>query len=194
VIAPRAPRCSELSSNDALAERPRPCPQHDPATAWSRQKRPYARRVLRRYCIRNPLVVDIRKKELTVLSGAESSYNDWRGTACAEDSMLVGAGDLYELAGIADERERWSILGIELEAFSHGADPQWTIRVYAADRLELGVSSFEDWARVAAEHGGIPVVDILLHDATPDAVIKCMKLVGIQLRRGNIEQPLLHAA
>jgi len=29
VIAPRAPRCSELSSNDALAERPRPCPQHD---------------------------------------------------------------------------------------------------------------------------------------------------------------------
>jgi len=40
-----------------------------------------------------------------VLSGAESSYNDWRGTACAEDSMVVGAGDLYELAGIADERE-----------------------------------------------------------------------------------------
>lgn len=86
-----------------------------------------------------------------------------------------------------------SILGIELDAFSHGADPHWTIRVYAADRVELGISSFEDWGRVAAEHGGIPVVDILLHDATPDALIKCMKLVAIQLRTGGIEQPLLHA-
>jgi len=144
--------------------------------------------------MRDPLVVDIRKKEPTALTGAESSYNDWRGTACAESSMLVGAGDLYELAGLADERERWSILGVEMDAFSHGADPRWTIRVYAADRQELGVSSFDDWARVAAEHGGIPVVDILLHDATLDAVVKCMKLVGIQLRSGHLEQPLLHAA
>jgi hypothetical protein len=144
--------------------------------------------------IRDPSVVEIRKKEITVLSGAESTYGDWRGTACAENSLMVGASDLYELAGLAGERDRWSILGIQMDASSHGADPRWTIRVYAADRLELGVSSFDDWARVAAEHGGIPVVDILLHEATPEAVIKCMKLVGIQLRRGSLDQPLLHAA
>ena len=107
---------------------------------------------------------------------------------------LTVNGDLYELAGLAEDRDRWSILGIEMDAYSHGAEPSWTIRVYAADRHELGIASFDDWARVADEQGGIPVVDVLLHDATPDDVIKCMKLFGVQLRNGHINQALLHTA
>ncbi|RPF28597.1 hypothetical protein [Georgenia muralis] len=137
--------------------------------------------------------MDIRKSEPTLLGPADSSYNDWKGTAVAENSLIEASGDLYELAGLRDERDRWSILGIEVDAYSHGADTSWTVRVYAADRHELGVNSFEDWERVAAKHGGIPVADILLHDATLDDVIKCMKSFGVQLRNGHISHDFLHA-
>jgi len=79
-------------------------------TALDRRKRS-PRRVLQTSCRHEQSCARGHpQEELTVLSEAESSYNDWRGTACAEDSMVVGAGDLYELAGIADERERWSSL------------------------------------------------------------------------------------
>lgn len=138
--------------------------------------------------------MQIRKKEPTILGPAESTYDDWKGTACAENSMLIGSGDLYALAGLADDRDRWSILGIEVDAYSHGADPTWTVRVYAADRHELGVQGFEDFDRVAALHGGIPVVDILLHHVTLVDVIKCMKLFSVQLRNGHLEHGLIHAA
>lgn len=137
--------------------------------------------------------MEIRKKDHTILGPASSSYDDWKGTAVAETSMVKGSGDLYELAGLADERDRWTILAIDLDAHSHGADPRWSIYVYAADRQELGVQSYDDWAAVAAKHGGIPVVSILLHDATADDVIKCMKLVGFQLRSGHMPHDLLHA-
>ena len=108
--------------------------------------------------------------------------------------MVATSGDLYELAGLAGEPDRWTILGIEMDAHSHGEDPRWDIRVYAADREELGVESFEDWDQVAAAHGGIPVVDIALHEAGPDDVIRCLKVLGIQLRNGHVEHPLLHSA
>lgn len=138
--------------------------------------------------------MEVRKKEPTPLGESESAYQDWKGTACAEDSMIDGRGDLYELAGLREEFDRWNIVGIEMDAHSHGAEPRWTIRVYAVDQHELGIERFEDFDRVAAEHGGIPVVDILLHDATVDDVIKCMKLVGIQLRNGHLKHPLIHSA
>lgn len=138
--------------------------------------------------------MQIRAKDPTLLPEAESTYKDWTGTACAETSMILGSGDLFELAGLKGERDRWSILGIELSAYSHGVDPRWSINVYAADRDELGVKVFEDWDRVAQQHGGIPVVDILLHEASLDDVIKCMKVFGVQLRSGHLKHPLLHAA
>lgn len=138
--------------------------------------------------------MDIRKKDPTPIGEADTTYPDWTGTAVAEDSLLTKAGDLYELAGLAGERRRWAILGIEIFAHSHGEPPSWDISVYAADRLELGVESFEDWAGVVERHGGIPVADIKLHDATFDDVIKCMKLISVQLRsRGTASLPLLHA-
>lgn len=137
--------------------------------------------------------MEIRKKDPTLLGPADSTYDDWKGTAVAENSLIKASGDLYELAGLGDERDRWSILGIEVDAHSHGADPSWTVRVYAADRYELGVDSFEDWERVAAEYGGIPVADILLHSATLDDVIKCMKNFGVQLRNGHIPHDFLHS-
>lgn len=138
--------------------------------------------------------MEIRKKDPTLLDVATSTYTDWTGTSVAENSMIKGSGDLYALAGLADEPDRWSILGIDVSAFSHGKDPSWEIHFYAADRTELGVENFEDWDAVAEKHGGVPVVDILLHDAHFDDVIKCMKLVGVQFRNGHFKHQLLHSA
>ena len=71
------------------------------------------------------------------------------------------------------------------------ACPRWTVRVYAADRVDLGFKGVEDLDTVAKQHGGVPVVDILLHDVNLDDIIKCMKLMKIQLRYGHLQQPLL---
>ncbi|MCM3554004.1 hypothetical protein M3697_02595 [Janibacter melonis] len=138
--------------------------------------------------------MEIRKKDATLLDVATSTYTDWIGTSVAENSMITGSGDLYELAGLDGEPDRWSILGIDVTAFSHGEEPTWSIRFYAADRVELGVKKFEDWGAVAEKHGGVPVVDILLHEADFDDVIKCMKLVGVQFRNGHFKHQLLHSA
>lgn len=138
--------------------------------------------------------MEIRKKEPTLLDVASSTYTDWVGTSVAEISMINGSGDLYELAGLADERDRWLILAIDVSAFSHGEDPRWSIHFYAADLKELGVKGYDDWEAVANQHGGIPVVDILLHDAVFDDVIKCMKLIGVQFRSGHVKHQLLHSA
>ena len=138
--------------------------------------------------------MDKRKKDLEVIPEAESAYGDWKGTSCAENSLMVTSGDLYELAGPAAEPDRWPIVGIDIHAHSHGADPRWTIHVYAADLEELGATGVNGLNQVAAKHGGIPVVDVLLHDATLDDVIKCMKLLNVQLRNSYLQHPLLHAA
>lgn len=68
--------------------------------------------------------MEIRKKEPTVLGPAESTYDDWKGTACAENSMIIGSGDLYALAGLDGERDRlppWNPEGMcpPVEARSH---------------------------------------------------------------------------
>ena len=128
-------------------------------------------------------------EEPFILPPARSSYDDWLGTACAENSMVTSGGDLYELAGL--DRDRWLILAIDMGASSHGKPPSWTVRVYAADRGALGFKGVEDLEAIAQERGNIPVVDILLHDVNLDDVIKCMKLIGIQLRNGHLQQPLL---
>lgn len=138
------------------------------------------------------LFMEIRPvKEPFILPPARSSYDDWLGTACAENSMVTSGGDLYELAGL--DRDRWLILAIDLGASSHGKPPSWTVRVYAADRGALGFEGVEDLDTVAKQHGGVPVVDILLHDVNLDDIIKCMKLIGIQLRNGHFQQSLLVA-
>ena len=128
-------------------------------------------------------------EEPITLDSARSSYDDWLGTACAEKSKVASGGDLYELAGLS--QDRWLILAIDMGASSHGTPPSWTVRVYAADRADLGFKGVEDLEAIAQERGNIPVVDILLHDVNLDDIIKCMKLMKIQLRYGHLQQPLL---
>jgi len=139
--------------------------------------------------------MDIRSTdEPTTVPDARTTYPDWPGTSCAEDSMINTSADLYELAGLDDGR--WQILAIDLDAYSHhGKDPSWNIYVYAADRIKLEVTQTEEWDKVVAQRGGIPVVKVLLHDVNADDVIKCMKLMSVQLRaRSTSSYRLIRAA
>ena len=137
--------------------------------------------------------MDIRPTEPTRVPDARTTYPDWSGTSCAEDSFTNTSGDLYELAGL--DHDRWQILAIDMTAYSHGEDPSWNIYVYAADRIEHEVTQAEDWEKVAAQHDGIPVVKVLLHNVDAGDVIKCMKLMSIQLRdRSTRSHHLIHTA
>ena len=138
--------------------------------------------------------MDIRPTEPTTVPDARTTYPDWTGTSCAEDSMINTSADLYELAGLDDGR--WQILAIDLDAYSHhGKDPSWSIYVYAADRIKFEVTQTEEWDKVVAQRGGIPVVKVLLHDVNADDVIKCMRLLSVQLRaRSTSSYRLIRAA
>lgn len=108
--------------------------------------------------------------------------------------MINTSADLYELAGLDDGR--WQILAIDLDAYSHhGKDPSWSIYVYAADRIKFEVTQTKEWDKVVAQRGGIPVVKVLLHDVNADDVIKCMRLLSVQLRaRSTSSYRLIRAA
>jgi hypothetical protein len=110
--------------------------------------------------------------------------NDWSGTAAAEDSLLTASGDLYKLAGL--DSSQWSILGIDLHTFSHGEDPNWTVHVYALDRKAQEVDSHESLMALAEQRGSFPIKDILLHDVSLDDVVRCMKVISVQLLRRHV--------
>jgi len=120
------------------------------------------------------------------------SFRDLVGTSSAERSLHSSANDLYELAGLADDRERWTILGVDLLTFSHGREPDWTVRVYALDRksseFPAGLEGFDQLRELERERGGyLPVTEILLHDVGLNDVVKCMKVVHIQLLAANFQ-------
>ena len=89
--------------------------------------------------------------------------------------MIVGSNDLYELAGL--DHERWSILGIDLVAFSHGEPSDWDVRVYALDNQEHGVGSRDDLLSLEASRGSLPVVEVLLANVSLEDVVRAMKVV-----------------
>ena len=77
---------------------------------------------------------------------ASSTYEDWKGTAVAENDIVKGK-DLYELAGL--DHSNWSILGMD---FIGGGAPGW-VYVYALDRVKHKVHSHDDLMKLAEKHG-----------------------------------------
>lgn len=116
---------------------------------------------------------------MEILEPGGTTYDDWVGTAGAEDSFIIGSGSLHELSGL--DRDRWSILAVDVFAHSHGAEPEWSVRVYAVDLQTAEVKSYEDLTALAASRGSVPVKEVLVHDVSFDDVIKCMKVVHLQL-------------
>lgn len=126
--------------------------------------------------------------ERDMVQPATTTYHDWVGSAAAENSMIEGSGDLYELAGL--NHEDWTILTVDMYAFSHGKDPDWHVDVYAVDRKGNGIESFEDMKRLEAEQGSLPVKEIALHGVSLEDIVRCMKVVHFQLTSPNF--PALH--
>lgn len=114
-----------------------------------------------------------------------SPSDDWIGTATAEQSVIVHSNDLYELAGL--DPNRWSILGLDMYAFSHGDPPRWNVHVYAFDRnREDGeVNSHEGLKQLEAKRGSVPVTDILLHNVSFEDIVRSMKVIHLQLLSRN---------
>lgn len=118
---------------------------------------------------------------------------NWFGTASAEHSVVEASNNMYELAGL--DRERWMILAANALGFSHGAEPRWTVDFYAADKHALNISTREDWRRVEAQPGGVPVTEVRAHDLSFDDLVKCMKSVEVQLRSpANVRLQVTHRA
>ena len=82
------------------------------------------------------------------LGTAQARWNDYRGTAAADDAIaLLGSRSLYEIAGL--DRSQWTIVGIDASL----STPPEDVVVYAVDRTiepddrdrgagELGVTAF----------------------------------------------------
>lgn len=121
-----------------------------------------------------------------LLEPMKAPYEDWSGTAAAENSAVNTSGDLYELAGL--DRSEWQILGVEIDTFSHGEPSDWTVRVFAFNRRENGVSGYEDLKALEAREGSVPVTDVLLHGVTLEDVVRCMKYIGFRIELKNFRR------
>jgi hypothetical protein len=87
-----------------------------------------------------------------VLGPASSRWSDYVGTAAADDAdVLPNTPSLYELAGV--DRQRWTILGIDLAAEPDGT----AVTVYAFDRSRHGGDSGADLDTLAHDGGAVPV-------------------------------------
>jgi hypothetical protein len=63
------------------------------------------------------------------LGSAQARFNDYAGTAAADDAdAVLNSRSLYEIAGL--DRERWTIVAIDFSL----ASTSETVVVYAADR------------------------------------------------------------
>ena len=111
-----------------------------------------------------------------VLGPASAGWSDYVGTAAAEDALAtLGSPSLYELAGV--DRERWSILGIDI-----AVDDTTAVTVYAFDRQSHGVSSLDDIERLGWESGQIPVSAFPVSADRVDAFIEdAFKRLSIRL-------------
>ena len=113
---------------------------------------------------------DQPRREQGVLGPAVVRWNDYVGTAAADDADAIGkTRSLYDLAGL--DRDRWTILAIELSVLE--AEPRVTL--YAVDRLSGDPGVRGDLDELSKTRGHIPVsafhltgptqVDAFLNDA-----------------------------
>ena len=69
--------------------------------------------------------------ERLVLGPADARWNDYVGTAAADDAPVVARlASLYSIAGV--DRDRWTIVGMDLSRW----DQTHRVVVYAVDRLQ----------------------------------------------------------
>jgi hypothetical protein len=86
-----------------------------------------------------------------VLGPASARWNDYVGTAAADDANPLGRASLYELASI--DREQWTILAVDIEVVGGVTRAE----VHAFNRLAHGVEHSSEIERLGDAMGPIPV-------------------------------------
>lgn len=124
--------------------------------------------------------------EKEIVQPPSSPSDDWIGKATAENSVIVYSNDLYKLAGL--DHGKWTILGLDMWAFSHGDPPSWSIHVYAVNRESEDVRGYDGLNELEAERGSVPVTDIQLHDVSFEDIVKSMKVIHLQMLSRNFDK------
>ena len=126
--------------------------------------------------------------ERRVLGAAEVRWNDYVGTAAADDAdAVLDRASLYELAGV--DRGRYTIVGVDLTIWEHTT----TVSVYAVDRVSHDLQSHADLDALGRERGEIPVVEfVLASQAVEEFLNDAFKRISLRLvARGVREHTLV---
>jgi hypothetical protein len=123
------------------------------------------------------------------LGPATSHWNDYVGTAAADDAAVtLNTPSLYELAGI--DRDRWTILGVDLVAADHTV----TAAVYAIDRDAHNVTDTIDIEEIGRDAGEIPVSRFEIADPhLEEFVERAFRRISIRLIAKPVRDYLLVA-
>lgn len=107
---------------------------------------------------------------------------DWIGTASAENNVTIYGKSLRQLTGLEDH-DKWSIVAIDW--FTHGKLPA-DVYVYAFDREETGISTYEEMVAYAAREGSLPVTSFLMHELDFETIVReSFKSFRVQLISGG---------
>ncbi|MBA3529565.1 MAG: hypothetical protein H0T91_09710 [Propionibacteriaceae bacterium] len=96
--------------------------------------------------------------ERTSLGAASVQWNDYVGTAAADDAdAVVNTRSLYEIAGL--DRDQWTIVSIDLRW-----EAAHQVTVYAFDRNRYRVEPAADLREFGQRAGELPVTAFHLED------------------------------
>ena len=126
--------------------------------------------------------------ERRVLGPAEVRWNDYVGTAAADDAdAVLDRPSLYELAGV--DRGRYTVVGVDLTIW----EDTTTASVYAVDRVSEGLETHGDIDVLGRERGEIPVVELTLPaQAVEEFLDDAFKRIALRLvARGVREHQLV---
>ena len=126
--------------------------------------------------------------ERRVLGAAEVRWNDYVGTAAADDAdAVLDRPSLYELAGV--DRGRYTIVGVDLTIW----ETTTTVSVYAVDRVAQDLQNHADIEALGRERGEIPVVEVVLPSrAVEEFLSAAFKRISLRLvARGFREHDLV---
>jgi hypothetical protein len=112
-----------------------------------------------------------------VLDSAKTQWNDYVGTAAADDADPVpGRATIYELADV--DRDRWTIVGLDLTVDEAG----YTVRVHAVDRRANHVERIADIEELGVRYGEVPVATFPVpKHRVEDIIANVFKRVSIRL-------------
>lgn len=104
------------------------------------------------------------------LGPAHVQYDQWLGTAAAEDDITVTSDDLYKVVQL--DRTKWMIVGLE---FFDGTSARTSrVTVQALDRVKHGLldARYEDLRAFTDSLGHLPVTSFEVHGTQAEEITK----------------------